>query len=361
MNFLLPFLASFFLSVILIPITIYFAKIYQLVDNPKRHKHPAIIHTRIVPRAGGLPIYLAILISALVFLPVSQKLVGLLLGGLVLIVVGLIDDKYDLKSPIKFAVQFLAAIIVVFAGVGISFLPNPIAAITGMGYEVWRLDLVRFSFEFFGSHSILILADIAAIFWIVWFINMVNFSSGVDGQMPGIVMVALIIIFASTLRLLGADPTELLVSKLALIGAGATLGFLIFNYYPAKIFPGDSGSYFLGFFVAVLAILSGAKVGSAMLVMAVPLTDGVFTIIRRIATGNSPFKGDRKHLHHRLMELGWGQRRIVLFYQVACAILGAIALLLHTAEKLFAGLVVAVIILGGLLWLNTNLSERAHR
>ena len=138
-------------------------------------------------------------------------------------------------------------------------------------------------------------------------------------------------------------------------GVGATLGFLIFNFYPAKIFPGDSASYFLGFLVAVLSIASGAKVGAAILVMAVPLIDGVFTVIRRIAQRRSPFLGDRGHLHHRLLEIGWGQRRVALFYWLLCAILGAIALSLTSVEKLFAGLIVAIIVLGGLLWINMSL------
>ncbi|MBI3341504.1 undecaprenyl/decaprenyl-phosphate alpha-N-acetylglucosaminyl 1-phosphate transferase [Candidatus Curtissbacteria bacterium] len=188
-----------------------------------------------------------------------------------------------------------------------------------------------------------------------------NFSSGVDGQMPGILFIAMMVIFASTLRFIGNDPSQLVVSNLSLIVAGATLGFLIFNFHPARIFPGDSGSYFLGFMVAVCAILSGAKVGTAILVMAVPLTDGVFTVIRRIATANSPFTGDKKHLHHRLLEIGLGQTQITLFYCFVCAILGAAALWLHAVQKLFALVVVVTIILGALVWLNTNLSPKLRK
>jgi UDP-GlcNAc:undecaprenyl-phosphate GlcNAc-1-phosphate transferase len=204
-------------------------------------------------------------------------------------------------------------------------------------------------------------ADLFALFWIVWVINMVNFSSGVDGQLGGIAFVALMVIFFASLRFIATDPNEAVVTTLALIGAGATLGFLIFNIYPAKIFPGDSGSYFLGFLIAVLAILSGAKVGAAILVMAVPLIDGVFTIARRVAEGKSPFVGDRKHLHHRLMEIGLSQRSVSLFYWALCAILGSIALLLPQGEKLFAGVIAAIIILGGIVWLNLNLQIKGQK
>ncbi|EKD58027.1 MAG: glycosyl transferase family protein, partial [uncultured bacterium] len=242
------------------------------------------------------------------------------------------------------------------------FITNPLH-IFGSGSfwteEVLRLDVWRIPFNFLGEHSILILADLFALFWIVWVINMVNFSSGVDGQMPGIVLVTLFVLFAASLRF-AVDPSQLVVAKLALIGAGATFGFLIYNFYPAKIFPGDSASYFLGFLIAVVAILSGAKVGAAILVMTIPLVDGVFTIFRRLAIGKSPFSDDRNHLQHLLLGLGWGQRRIALFYWLLCAILGAVALLLPSEEKLFAGAVVAVIVIGGLLWLNIGLSTKAR-
>lgn len=353
MNFLLTFGVAFLISLVLTPITIVLAKKYKLVDNPKIHKHPALLHKTTIPRAGGLPIYLAVFAASILFLELSQKMLGIFLGGLVLVGVGLLDDRLDLKSYHKLLAQILAAVVVVASGVGIAFITNPLGGIL-------RLDTVRIVFDFLGQHSILVFADLFALFWIVWVINMVNFSSGVDGQMPGIVLVALLVLFLASLRFFG-DPSQLVVSQLALIGAGATAGFLIYNFYPAKIFPGDSGSYFLGFLVAVVAILSGAKVGAAILVMAIPLVDGVFTIGRRIASRQSPFVGDRKHLHHRLLELGWGQRRVALYYFLMCAILGAAALGLSTSEKIFAVVVVAVIVLGGLLWLNMNLPQKAQK
>lgn len=361
MTFLVPFLLAFALSVLLTPLMALAAKKFGLVDDPRKHKHPAVIHGKVIPRAGGLPIFLAVVLVGFLVLEPSQKILGILLGGAVLVAVGLLDDKYDLPAIPKLAGQILAALIVVGSGVGIDFITNPFLAIDSSGFglgNVIRLDSWRVSFNFLGPHSIVVWADLFAFFWIVWVINMVNFSTGVDGQMPGIVLVALVVIFAASLRFFPADVEQLVVSQLAIIGAGATLGFLLFNFYPAKIFPGDSGSYFLGFLVAVCAILAGARVGTAILVMAIPLIDGVFTIIRRVASGRSPFLGDRKHLHHRLLELGWGQRRIALFYWLLCAILGAVALLLPPVSKLFAGVVVAVIVLGGLLWLNMNLPQK---
>ena len=238
MSFLLPFLLAFGINIILTPITIFWAKKYGFVDDPKRHKHPATIHKRTIPRAGGLSIFLAFVVTALLVLPMTQKLLGIILGGLILIVVGIIDDRYDLKSSWKLLVQLLAALIVVGSGIGISFITNPLAL---LGFGAWgtadviRLDQYQIFFNFFGQHSIIILADLFALFWIVWVANMVNFSSGVDGQMPGVVLITLVVIFAASLRFIGTDQQQLIVTKLSLIGAGATFGFLIYNFYPAKI------------------------------------------------------------------------------------------------------------------------------
>lgn len=363
MNLLLPLILAFMGSAILTPLSIWAAKKYGFVDDPRLHRHPAILHKRIIPRAGGLAIFLAFVVSAVLTLGLSGEIIGIILGGMLLVGVGLADDKYDLNNWLKLALQILAAMVVIVSGVGVDFMTNPFYAIggplSGLG-EVIRLDQLRITFNFLGEHSIVVLADLFALFWIVWVINMVNFSSGVDGQMPGIVIIALLVILAASLRFF-PDKSQLVVSQIALAGVGATLGFLIYNFYPAKIFPGDSGSYFLGYLVAVCAILSGAKVGTAILVMAVPLIDGVFTITRRIILKKSPLAGDRMHLQHRLMELGFSQTQVALFYWFLCAILGATALTLNSTEKLFAGLVIAVVVIGGLLWLNMGLPQKVQK
>ena len=363
MSFFQTFMFATTLSLIFTPLAILLAKKYGFVDNPKKHLHPAVIHKKTIPRGGGLPIFLTFVIVSLFLIPFTQKLLGIFLGGFVLVTVGLIDDKFDIKAHWKLLSQVVAALIVVFSGVGIAYITNPLAIFSQnniLGSDVIRLDTLRLTFQFLGQHSIIVFADLFALFWIVWVINMVNFSSGVDGQMPGIALIVFIIIYMASLKFITSDPQQLIVTNIALIGAGATLGFLVYNFYPAKIFPGDSGSYFLGFLIAVLAILSGAKIGTSILIMAIPLIDGAFTIIRRIASGKSPLLGDKKHLHHRLLEIGFGQRRIALFYWTLCAILGATALSLDSAGKLFAGILIATVVVGGLLWLNMNLPIKAH-
>ncbi|KKR86023.1 MAG: Glycosyl transferase, family 4, conserved region [Candidatus Curtissbacteria bacterium GW2011_GWA1_41_11] len=364
MSLFASFLLATFLSLIFVPTAIILAKKFGLVDDPKKRKHPAVIHTKSIPRAGGLPIFLAFLTAAVFAVPLSPKLIGIFLGGAVLVLVGLIDDKYDLPATWKFIAQIIAALIAISSGVGIAFITNPFNLIGGLGVlstEVIRLDSVRIAFNFFGNHSILIWADLFALFWIVWVVNMINFSAGVDGQMPGIALVTFLVIFIASLRFFYDDPNQQLSAAISLIAAGVTLGFLFYNFNPAKIFPGDSASYFLGFLIATLAIISGAKVGTAILVTAVPLVDGVFTVTRRLVSKKSPFKGDKLHLHHRLLEIGLSQRQVALFYWLLCAILGAVALSLDSQGKLFAGLLIAVILIGGLTWLNMTLPQKDQK
>jgi UDP-GlcNAc:undecaprenyl-phosphate GlcNAc-1-phosphate transferase len=174
---------------------------------------------------------------------------------------------------------------------------------------------------------------VLTVLFMVAMINIVNWSKGVDGQMPGVAGVAMLFIGALSLRF--ADPAQLGVSALSFITAGAFLGFLIWNFYPQKIMPGYGGGSLAGFLLAALAILSGAKVATLLMVLALPAADAAFTMLRRIRAGKSPYYGDRGHLHHKLLdEYGWGRRRIAVFYWLITAVLGALALFLPTWGKI---------------------------
>ncbi|MFI5205386.1 MAG: MraY family glycosyltransferase [Candidatus Paceibacterales bacterium] len=329
------------------------AKRFSLVDNPKLRPHPAHIQQRTVPRAGGLPIYLGIFFSILIFLPIDKHLIGILLGALTLLIMGLLDDKLKNFSPYtRLALQMFAVAIVVASGIGISFISNPLGGFI-------RLDQIVIPFNFFGPHRIIPFADLLAFFWIVWIMNIVNFSKGVDGQMPGIILVAALTIATLSLKLyFHGDIRQLTIAVLSFITAGTAFGFLIFNWYPAKIFPGFSGSNILGFMIAVLSILSGAKVATAILVLLIPTVDFIYLVARRILTGKSPVIGDRNHLHHKLLDLGWSHRKISLFYIFSCAILGSLAAILPNSEKAFTLVGVGAVVLGVIIWLQLYLNER---
>src|SRR3990167_1491525 len=343
----LPFLVSLLITVVTIPFTIIFARKYNLVDDPNSRPHPAHIQKRVVPRAGGLPIFLAIFFSILFFVPLDKHILGIIFAMLLLLAIGLLDDALKNFSPIsRLFFQIIAAAIVVISGVGITFVTNPFGGFI-------HLDQLIIPVNFFGSHQILLFADLLALVWIVWMMNIINWSKGVDGQMPSIILVASLTIFLLSSKLiLRGETNQQYIQTLSLITAGTSLGFLFFNWYPAKIFPGFSGSTILGFMIATLSILSGAKLATALLVLLVPATDFAYTFIRRILQGKSPVWGDRGHLHHKLLEAGFSHQQISLFYIFGSVILGAAALLLPSQCKLFAASLVGLLILGTILWLN---------
>jgi UDP-GlcNAc:undecaprenyl-phosphate GlcNAc-1-phosphate transferase len=217
---------------------------------------------------------------------------------------------------------------------------------------VIKLNLPQIPIFFGGKmHTIWVLADLLALIWIVWCMNMINWSKGLDGQLPGMVVIAAIVIGILSFRF-ADDVTQWPVVILAAITAGAYLGFLPWNFYPQKMMPGYGGGALAGYLLAVLSILSGAKLATLMLVLAVPMIDAVYVMINRIRHKRSPVWGDRSHFHHRLMDLGWGKRRIAAFYWLVTGILGIIALQLNARQKAFTILLLLLVFGGVLLWVN---------
>ncbi len=335
MDFYLPAIVSFLITILCLPPTIRLAKKYNLVDDPSLRHHPANTQKRIVPRAGGLAVFIALFLTIIFFTPFQMQTLGILSALVILVTVGILDDKFHKLSPyLRLVSQFIAALVVVLSGIGINFITNPIGGIL-------YLNTVPF------------LPQLLAIIWIVWVMNMINWSKGVDGQMPGIVMVSAFILGLLSLKLSHTlDLTQANVANLSFITAASALGLLIFNWYPAKIFPGFSGSTILGFMIAVLSILSGAKLATALLVLLIPATDFGFTFVRRILQGKSPVWGDKHHLHHKLLEQGLTHSQISLFYIFGSVILGVAALSLSSSGKLFAASLVGLLVLGTILWLN---------
>lgn len=347
-NVFFPFITSFLLTVAITPIALIFIRKLGLFDNPQTHKHPAIIHNKPIPRAGGLPLFIGITLTSLVFIPLTPMIGALFFAGFLALIIGLLDDKFDISPYVRFAVNILCALIVVGNGVTIPFITNPLGGILFFDALQFPVGIIGVSFG---------LGDIIAIIWIVWVMNMLNWSKGVDGQMPGIVAISAIVIGILSLRFASADENTITAATLSFIIAGASLGFLLFNFYPAKIFPGYSATA-VYLFLSVVSILSGSKLATAILVMGVPMIDGAITIIRRLATGHSPFRHDNKHLHHLLLKLGFGQRRIALFYWFVSAILGMISLTLESRGKLFAIVMIVIVIGGAILFLHIMLQTQ---
>lgn len=333
-----PFLVAFLATLVATPLMIVFARKFKIIDDPKTHKHPAILHKKPIPRGGGVPIFLGILIATIIFLPKTDITWLILAGAFLAVFIGTLDDKFDLSPYIRLISNFIiAGLVVIVGGVGIAFITNPLGGVLFFDKLVFL--------------SLPVVSIVFAMLWIVWTMNMLNWSKGVDGQMPGIAAISAIVIGALSLRFSPIDEQNLLTTQLCFVTAGAALGFLPFNFYKAKIFPGY-GATVLGFLLGTTSILSGAKVATALLVMGVPMIDGFFTILRRILSGKSPFFGDRRHFHHILLDLGLGQRTIAIFYWVFSGVLGLIALSLSSQAKFFALLGLFLAVSGILIWLH---------
>ncbi|PIP15048.1 hypothetical protein COY89_00065 [Candidatus Roizmanbacteria bacterium CG_4_10_14_0_8_um_filter_36_36] len=338
MNLLIILLFSFLFSYLAIFPTIYLAKKFHLVTDAKKRYHPAHTHQGIIPRAGGLPIYFSILLTSLFFLPINKIVFGILMASFFLVFIGVMDDYADISPYLRFVCNLIISATVIGFGLGIPYLSNPFGGII-------KLDSWQIPVNFFGNHTIWVWADLLAIVWLTWTTNMVNWSKGVDGQLPGFVAITAIFLGLLSQRFTAHDVNIQTVTIFSFIVAGAYLGFLPFNFYPQKIMPGYGAGGLAGFLLGILSILSFGKFGTAILILSVPMIDAVYTMMRRLKKRRSIFKADWGHFHHRLLEIGWGKRRIAIFYWLVSLILGISALFLKGIEKLIAFMTIGLLLL----------------
>ncbi|CAN5238508.1 MraY family glycosyltransferase [soil metagenome] len=325
----LTFIFATAVSYLMTPLTIKLATKYKLLTDSSKQTHPAHTHTGVIPRGGGFPIYISLLATSLLFLPMQKIIIGILIANALLLILGLLDDRYDLSPYLRFFFNITISIIVVLFGLGIPYISNPFGGVI-------HLDFWKISFNIFGVRSILILADVLAVIWLSWTMNMVNWSKGVDGQLPGFVAITAFFLGLLSQRFIGHNIQAEAVMQLSFIVAGAYAGFLPFNFYPQRIMPGYGGGAMAGFLLGILAILSFGKVGTSILILSIPMIDACYTILRRLNKRTSPFRADWGHFHHRLLEIGWGKRRIAVFYWSISFILGLSSLFLSGIEKFFA-------------------------
>ncbi|NIN64842.1 MAG: undecaprenyl/decaprenyl-phosphate alpha-N-acetylglucosaminyl 1-phosphate transferase [Anaerolineae bacterium] len=306
--FLLTFAVAFLGALILTPIVGRLALRFGFVDVPHEPKH---VHQVPVPRLGGVALFFPFLaaVGLSLLLPVERqdplelaRWAGLILGSALVFGLGLYDDKRELRPLPQFVVQFLAAGVAIYSGIIITEIANPFDGMILLSTPI----AVAFT-----------------LFWLMGMMNTVNWLDGLDGLAGGVTVIASVLLFAHSYRL-----GQYSIALLPLALAGCVLGFLPFNFYPAKIFMGTSGALFLGFGLGSLAIIGGAKMATALLVLGIPILDVAWQIINRLRLGRSPFLGDRGHLHHRLLDLGFSQRRVVLVFYALCAAFGTLALIL---------------------------------
>lgn len=326
-SFIAVFGVSLSLSLGLTPLAQQWGQRWGIIDRP-RNRHQ---HTQTISKFGGLAMYAAFTSAAILaqFLPVVRtddkevtRLIGLLLGGTFLFVFGLLDDRYDFSALPQFLAQIAAAIIAILFLIIIEGFNNPL---TGTLTPEWPYFVTV----------------ILTIFWLGFMMNTVNWLDGLDGLATGVCAVAALMVFLhAAFRL---DQVSVSLLPLALLGA--TLGFLPYNFHPARVFMGSNGALFLGYTIGVLGIIGGAKMATVLLVMGLPLLDVVWQIARRVSAGANPTQGDRGHVHYRLLDLGLSQRQIVVGYYVFCTVFGGVALVTASRlYKLIALLVMAAVI-----------------
>lgn len=334
---LYAFLTSALISFLATLPTIYLAKKFKLVTDKGTRNHPAHTHIGVIPRAGGIPLFLGLLVACLIFLPMQKIVIGILISNALLVIMGLFDDKYDLSPYLRFGLNLFIAGIAIGGGLGIPYISNPFG-------EVIRLNTWQIQYDFFGPKTLWVLADFIALIWLTWIMNMVNWSKGVDGQLPGFVAITAFFLGLLSQRFVAHDISANTVMLISFIVSGSYLGFLPFNFYPQKIMPGYGGGAMAGFLLGILSILSFGKVGTSILILAIPMMDAIYTIVRRLRKKQSPFRADWGHFHHKLLEIGWGKRRIAIFYWLISFILGVSSLFLTGAEKAIAFVTIAILL-----------------
>ena len=320
------FLAAGLIALALTPLVRRIVLRFEVVDHPEARR----VNTIPVPRGGGLAVCAAFLLVASVFLSVNSggtfvpipfslmpsEVAGLLLGGAIAAGLGAVDDLFDLRARLQLLGQIALALFAVALGITIDFIANPL-----------------------GGRPITFSGPIAAgltVFWIVGMINSINWIDGLDGLSSGIAFIAAVTLGIISLTTQVTASGQPLIAVLCFALAGALLGFLRWNFNPASIFAGTSGVQFVGYTLAVLAILGVAKVAVALLVLGVPIIDTFWIIVRRVSQGRSPFSPDRTHIHHRLLDLGLSHRQTVLAIYGICLGLAVLSMLLSGVTQLYA-------------------------
>jgi UDP-GlcNAc:undecaprenyl-phosphate GlcNAc-1-phosphate transferase len=344
MMYLLGFGLAIALSAALTPFVRRFALSHNIVDTPSGKRK---IHTQPIAYLGGVAIFVAFVATVVILLPLNRQLSSLLLGCFVLVVVGVIDDVRDLSPLIKLGGQFVAAGIALAGGIGITEVTNP------FGGEIDLSAFARFKVNFGTVHfHVSPLANALSLLWMVGLANTINFLDGLDGLACGTSAIAALVMGGVALSPQVHQPA---VAVLAFILAGAALGFLPYNFFPARIFMGDSGAYFLGLTLAMLSIYSGAKLATAALVLGFPIVDALWAATRRLAKRTSPFRADRQHFHHLLLDAGMSQRQAVLTLYAVASVFGIIALKVGSFAKLVTLVVLMFLMaasIGALVYMN---------
>ena len=325
-TFLIVFAIALVVSFCLTPLVKKLAFLVNAIDEPDYRK----VHKKIMPRMGGLAIYIGFVVAVMYWFPMSREIQGLLLGSTCILALGIADDIFHISAKQKLAGQIIAAAILIYFGISIDWLNDPFGR--GYIYLEW-------------------MAIPLTLVWVVSLTNVVNLMDGLDGLAAGVTCIATI-----TLAYVAYIQGLFSSARLAICLVGAILGFLPYNFNPAKIFMGDTGSMFLGYTFAAISII-GAMKSTAIIALAMPavmlglpILDTACAIIRRHKTGQPIFSPDKGHFHHRLLAFGLSQKQAVLYmYGISAGFCIGAALLIQSESSLAIGVIGTTLLIVGIL------------
>jgi len=366
MQYFLPFLSAFLASIVLTGFLRSYGVKHGLVSKPRDRD----IHKKPIPRLGGVAIFLSfLLVSVLVLrviLPdyqfsgdglwfgVDRHLAAIWIGGIIITLSMLMDDLFSMKAWQKLIFQAIAVLVLISAGIGIDKLATPFGTtlnLNSLYIPIITLHGITYHFSFW--------SDLLTFIWIIGMMNIINFVDGVDGLAGGVSVIAALTIFMLSVSVAVSQPQTAMI---AIILSGATLGFLIWNFPPAKIFMGDAGSMFLGFMLGTLTLISGGKLATVFLVLGFPIIDGLLVVGGRIRRGENPFTTpDKTHLHHRFLKAGYSPRTAVLFIYAISILFAWVALRSTTVNKIIAAVILIILVILLTRFLNYKIAKKTYK
>ena len=322
-----------------------------VVDRPDSQRK---VHNAPIPLGGGLAIffavtatvwYLALTTGVVLGKDISLKaLIGITLAGAIVMLGGYMDDRYHLPPKRQLLWSMAAILIVIISGVGVKAVTNPFGGMLHL--DVWKIEVGRLAGV---PYYFTVAADMLTFLWLLGMMYTTKLLDGLDGLATGIGAIGSLIVFGLTQFTPFYQPS---IGLVAIALAGACLGFLLWNWHPARVFLGEGGSLYLGFMLGVLSIISGAKIATALLVMGIPILDVAWVIVRRLFwEKKSIAEADRKHLHYRLLDIGLSHRQAVVLLYACTATFGISSLFLRTKGKIFALGLLALIMALIVSWL----------
>ncbi|NYE03633.1 UDP-GlcNAc:undecaprenyl-phosphate GlcNAc-1-phosphate transferase [Bacillus niacini] len=315
----LTLLMCFLISIFITPLVKKLAYKIRATDRPNTRK----VHQKLMPRLGGLAIYIAFLAGVFILQPVNQYSASILIGSGIIVISGILDDMFELSAKFKLLAQVVAAaIIVLYGGLQITFINLPFGGLFEFGF-------LSIPFTFL---------------WIIGITNAINLIDGLDGLAAGVSSIALVAI--SGMAFIMGNLYVVTVGSILLI---STLGFLYHNFYPAKIFMGDTGALFLGFMISVLSLLGFKNITFVsfivpIIILGVPISDTIFAILRRIINKQPLSSPDKSHLHHCLLRIGFSHRETVLLIYAMAALFAVVAVVFSQA-KLWGAMLLGAVLL----------------